>query len=152
MPRGFSIRRLLRLRMKELRGYDRRIQRGKMLSLEDFMSIYCAQCGKPSGDDARFCSNCGRPLTPDGAFYAPQTPGSPRFGTLVRPRIGRKQAGVCQGLANHYGWDVTVVRIVMLLLAIVAFPVGFVLYAIIWMVAPEEAYSLPSTTTSVSQS
>jgi phage shock protein PspC (stress-responsive transcriptional regulator) len=46
---------------------------------------------------------------------------------------------------------VTIVRIVMLLLAIAAFPIGFIVYAIIWMVAPEEPYVLPATT-SVSQS
>jgi phage shock protein PspC (stress-responsive transcriptional regulator) len=45
------------------------------------------------------------------------------------------------------------VRIVMLLLAIVAFPVGFILYAIIMLVAPEEPFALPATTTtSVNQS
>jgi phage shock protein C len=59
-------------------------------------------------------------------------------------------AGVCQGLANHYGWDVTVVRIVMLVLAL-GTGLGLILYAVIWLVAPEEPLALPSTT-SVSQS
>lgn len=111
------------------------------------MSMYCAQCGGQNADGARFCSSCGGPLTSESATYsAPRTSGR----TLVRPRLGRKVAGVCQGLANHYGWDVTIVRIVMLLLAIAAFPIGLILYAIIWLVAPEEAFALPSTT-SVSQ-
>ncbi len=112
------------------------------------MSIYCGQCGKENADEARFCSSCGRPVTP-GTQYAPFA--TPVARTLVRPRLGRKTAGVCQGLANYYGWDVTIVRIVMLLLAIAAFPIGFIVYAIIWMVAPEEPYVLPATT-SVSQS
>jgi phage shock protein C len=117
------------------------------------MSIYCAQCGKQNGEESRFCFHCGRPLTPEAAAYRAQVPGNPSLRTLVRPRLGRKVSGVCQGLANHYGWDVTMVRIVMLLLAIVAFPVGFILYAIIMLVAPEEPFALPATTTtSVNQS
>ncbi len=104
------------------------------------MVIYCAQCGKESPQDARFCSACGRPLVP-GTAYA-RAP----LGSLVRARAGRKVSGVCQGLANLYGWDVSIVRIVFMLLAIVTFPIGFVVYALAMMIAPEEPLSLPAST------
>ncbi len=121
------------------------------------MPVYCAQCGKASQEEAKFCSACGRPLTPEGtafsqaATYRPM----PTFGTLHRPREGRKVAGVCQGIANHYGWDVSVVRVVMLLLAIAAFPIGLIIYGLVWLIAPEEPLSLPASSqgsTYVSQS
>ena len=115
------------------------------------MSVFCANCGKESQDEARFCSACGRPMNATGSAsqqaYAPFRP----IGTLTRPRAGRKVAGVCQGIANHYGWDVTVIRIVMLLLAILLFPIGLVIYGLVWLVAPEEALALPASTTYVSQ-
>ncbi len=114
------------------------------------MPIYCSQCGKESDDEANFCSACGRPLTPAATAYNQGRSGGvfsgSVFRTLVRPRTGRKVAGVCQGLANHYGWDVTVVRIVMVLLAIVGFPIGLIVYGLVWLVVPEEALALPPAT------
>ncbi len=114
------------------------------------MPIYCSQCGKESVDDANFCSACGRPLKAGATAYSQGNSAGVfsgfSFRTLVRPRTGRKVAGVCQGLANHYGWDVTVVRIVMVLLAILGFPIGLIIYGLVWLIAPEEALALPSTT------
>ena len=116
------------------------------------MAVYCAQCGKESHDEARFCSACGSAIHANAAAGAYQAPAAFRTtGSLTRPRVGRKVAGVCQGIANHYGWDVAVVRIVMLLLAILLFPLGLVIYGLVWLVAPEEALALPPSTTYVSQ-
>lgn len=117
------------------------------------MPIYCSQCGKESVEDARFCSACGRPLAPGATAYGagPGVFSGSVFRTLMRPRAGRKVAGVCQGLANHYGWDVTVVRIVMVLVAIFGFPIGLIVYALVWLIAPEEALSLPASASYVNQ-
>lgn len=48
-------------------------------------------------------------------------------------------AGVCGGLAETYGWDVSVVRIIYVLLSLfsAAFP-GILVYLILWLVIPEE--------------
>ena len=114
------------------------------------MAIYCSKCGTGSADEARFCASCGQVFTSGAGGHTPVETatgfGSRPLSKLVRPRAGRKVAGVCQGIANHYGWDVTVVRIVMLLLAIAGFPLGLILYGIVWLVAPEEPLALPSTT------
>ncbi len=56
----------------------------------------------------------------------------------MRPLAGRKLAGVCQGLANQYGWDVTLIRVIAVLLAVVAFPIGFVAYLVFWLMVPEQ--------------
>jgi phage shock protein C len=37
-------------------------------------------------------------------------------------RSNKKVFGVCSGLANHMGWDVTFVRVAMVLLVLVTFP------------------------------
>jgi len=49
-------------------------------------------------------------------------------------------AGVCAGLAHHFGLDVTLVRVLYVIVSIlsVAFP-GILVYIILWIVIPEEA-------------
>jgi phage shock protein C len=47
-------------------------------------------------------------------------------------------AGVCAGLAEHFGWDPTLVRVGFVLLSVIsaAFP-GLLVYIILWIVMPE---------------
>ncbi len=56
---------------------------------------------------------------------------------LVRPRQGRKIAGVCIGFAEYFDIDVTVVRLVWLLASCLT-GVGLLAYPIAWIVMPEE--------------
>jgi phage shock protein PspC (stress-responsive transcriptional regulator) len=58
---------------------------------------------------------------------------------LRRSRSDRKIAGVCGGLAKHFGLDPTYVRIGYVLLSILsaAFP-GTLVYLILWWLVPEE--------------
>ncbi len=50
-------------------------------------------------------------------------------------------AGVCAGIAEYFGWDIALVRILYLILSIfsVAFP-GIIVYIILWIVMPENKY------------
>jgi phage shock protein PspC (stress-responsive transcriptional regulator) len=58
-------------------------------------------------------------------------------GQLLRPRYDRKIAGVCAAFARAYGWDLTIVRLVLVLL--VFFGGGGILaYIVCWLVIPEE--------------
>jgi phage shock protein C len=58
---------------------------------------------------------------------------------LRRCRTNRMIAGVCCGLARHFALDVTLVRVLYVLISIlsVAFP-GILVYIILWIVIPEE--------------
>jgi phage shock protein C len=108
------------------------------------MASYCAGCGASLSGGARFCSGCGRAVTEPGPV-----PGSGPARTanpLFRPVAGRKLAGVCQGLANQYGWDVTLVRVITVLLAVFTFPVALIAYALFWLIVPEEPRPLPPAT------
>lgn len=89
--------------------------------------MYCNACGKAIPDDARLCSYCGKPV----AGAAPSRP------PLVRPRQGRMIAGVCAGLAQHFGWSVTMVRLVWLLMLLFA-GTGLLIYVVLWIVVPNE--------------
>lgn len=100
---------------------------------------FCRNCGGNINDGARFCSSCGTETgfpvaAPSVVFRRP----------LSRPREGRQIAGICKGLALSYGWDVTIVRVVAVLLGIVCCPIGEIAYLIAWIVMPEEPLGLPS--------
>ncbi len=58
---------------------------------------------------------------------------------LTRSRTDRMIAGVCGGIAHHYGWDPTLVRIVYVAVSIfsAAFP-GILFYVALWFLLPEE--------------
>jgi phage shock protein C len=107
------------------------------------MASYCAACGSSLPEGARFCSSCGKAVAPGSyAGFA-----NSARGPLVRPRLGRKVAGVCQGLANQYGWDVTLTRVIAVVLAIFTFPLGLLAYGVFWLVMPEEPLVATVTTT-----
>ena len=88
--------------------------------------MYCNYCGKVIEDDANVCAYCGVRV----GGVAART-------RLVRPREGRKIAGVCAGLAEYFDLDVTLIRMVWLIVVIFA-GAGLVAYVIGWVVMPEE--------------
>ena len=92
--------------------------------------MYCNYCGKTIQDDANVCAYCG---TRVGGVIARKR--------LVRPREGRKAAGVCIGFAEYFDIDVTIVRVVWLITAFMT-GVGFIAYFVAWIVMPEEPYLL----------
>ncbi|HZJ49329.1 MAG TPA: PspC domain-containing protein [Actinomycetota bacterium] len=55
---------------------------------------------------------------------------------LVRPRQGKMIAGVCAGLADFYGFNVTLVRLLFVIFGL--FGPGEIAYVIIWVLAPKQ--------------
>jgi phage shock protein C len=86
--------------------------------------MYCNYCGKQIQDDANVCAYCG---TRVGSVLARKR--------LMRPRNGRKIAGVCAGFAEYFDLDVNVV--------FVGVGLSFVAYVLAWIVMPEEPLVLP---------
>lgn len=64
---------------------------------------------------------------------------------LVRPENGRVLAGVCAGLANWIGIDVTLVRIIFLFLGFMT-GTGLLIYLVLWVVIPSANESPNSQT------
>lgn len=94
--------------------------------------MYCNSCGKVIQDDAALCAYCGARV---GATVARRK--------LIRPRIGRKIAGVCLGFSEYLDIDVTVVRVVWLIVACMTV-IGFLSYPVAWIIIPEEPLLLPA--------
>jgi len=92
--------------------------------------MYCNYCGKVIQDDANHCAYCGKRV---GVVMARKR--------LMRPRQGRKIAGVCLGFAEYFDLDVTLVRIVLLVASVMT-GVGLLSYPIAWIIMPEEPLRL----------
>jgi phage shock protein PspC (stress-responsive transcriptional regulator) len=70
---------------------------------------------------------------------APPPPGRP----LVRPIVGRQIAGVCIGVAQANGWDVTVVRVLTVVGCLFTSGLVGVAYLAGWIGIPEETVGIP---------
>ena len=90
--------------------------------------MFCPQCGREYSERANFCCQCGAALV---------IPAPRKTKKLMRSRTDQKIAGVCAGFAEYLDLDVTLVRILWIM---VGFFVGWGIigYLIAWVVMPEE--------------
>lgn len=60
-------------------------------------------------------------------------------GPLRRSQSNRMVAGVVAGLAEYFGMDVTLARVIFVVGSVVsaAFP-GLIVYALLWLIIPED--------------
>lgn len=60
-------------------------------------------------------------------------------GKIRRSRSDRMIAGVCAGLAGYLKWDVSVIRLIFVIMSISG-GVGIILYLFFWFIFPEEQF------------
>ena len=89
----------------------------------------CSRCSGENQFDAAFCRHCGAALGTSSTAHR-------RLSRL--PQEG-KVAGVCAGLAAYFKIDVTVVRLLWVILSIApgAIVGGLIAYAAAWLLMPE---------------
>ena len=101
--------------------------------------MFCTRCGKELRADDRFCFDCGTATAK--AFYVPHG----TYTTLTRPLVGGKISGVCAGFARYLGVDVTLIRILALVLLVWPVPfVGGIAYLIAMLVMPHDPVPAPA--------
>jgi len=88
--------------------------------------MYCNYCGKVIPEDATICVHCNKSVGT-----------APTRKQLFRPRTGRKIAGVALAFAEYFDLDVSLIRVIWLLVAIFG-GTGIVAYLVCWIVIPSE--------------
>jgi phage shock protein PspC (stress-responsive transcriptional regulator) len=98
--------------------------------------MFCTNCGMELREDDAFCARCGKPAKA-GAAPPPPPPREPR--RLARRMDQKTIAGVCSGLAAYLGADVTLIRVLWLVLTIfTGLLPGLAVYIVCWIVMPKE--------------
>ena len=96
--------------------------------------MYCTNCGTPTAQTDRFCAHCGKATgAPQSRSFSTPMTGRP----LDRDITNKKIAGVCAGIARHFGWDVTLVRVAFLA-SVLIHGVGVIGYIIAWICMPRD--------------
>jgi phage shock protein C len=62
---------------------------------------------------------------------------------LMRPRDGRMLAGVCAGVASYFSLDVTLVRVIWAVVAVITGGAGALAYLVAWIIIPGEGHEGP---------
>ena len=57
---------------------------------------------------------------------------------LVRSQKGRMVAGICAGIADYFGLDVALVRVIVAVVSVFTGGAGVLAYLAAWMIIPEE--------------
>jgi len=100
--------------------------------------MYCSNCGRQLEAEARYCSVCGT----ERGTMRPAPSEQPDVKKLSRPREGKMIAGVCAGVARYFELDVTLVRILWILVSICPAVPGIVAYVVCWAVMPRDPESV----------
>ena len=81
------------------------------------------------------------PQQPPAPAYQPAPPRR-----LVRRSDDKMVAGVCSGLADYFGIDVTLVRVLTVLGAVFGLGSIILVYLVLWVVMPEAVIPCPDAT------
>ena len=100
--------------------------------------MFCTNCGRELSNESRFCSQCGQGtrIEPGGpasgfGYYAPRR--------LYRLTYDKQIGGVCAGIAKYLDLDVTLVRVLTLVITIFTgcLP-GIIAYLLAMIVMPKD--------------
>src|SRR6201984_2825827 len=78
--------------------------------------MICNSCQRNIADGSKFCYNCGAQQVMTGAPDVASVSGGPK--KLMRSGTDKKLGGVCAGLAEYFDMDVTLVRVLWLLVVL----------------------------------
>lgn len=59
-------------------------------------------------------------------------------GRLARTPYNKWIAGVCGGIAEYFGWNADILRLVWVLLTVSTAFCGGIIYLILWLIMPQE--------------
>ena len=94
----------------------------------------CPWCAENIRQEAIKCRYCGSMLDPSGHLRGLSE-------QWVRPQHDRSLAGVCSGLARHFGVSVTLLRLAFVLGFIFSGGIFLLIYVVLWLIMPNEPES-----------
>ena len=59
-------------------------------------------------------------------------------GRLTRSRYNKWIAGICGGIAEYFGWNPELLRLVWVVLTVSPMFCGGIIYLILWLIMPQE--------------
>ena len=95
--------------------------------------MFCTQCGVELEPQDRYCCQCGK-TTGVGSPFPPRQ----AVRQLTLSSRDKKIAGVCAGFAQYFDVDVTLMRIIWLVLVFVPPGIGLIGYLLAWLVMPKD--------------
>jgi phage shock protein PspC (stress-responsive transcriptional regulator) len=69
---------------------------------------------------------------------APPPPQGPPYKRLTRTSWDSPVSGVCGGIARYLSVDPTLIRVLAVIAMVFTFPVGPIVYAVLWAIIPKE--------------
>jgi phage shock protein C len=103
--------------------------------------MFCTKCGTDLREQDKFCFNCAAAT---GRGVSAPRPAEP----LSRPMHEAKIAGVCAGFARYVGMDVTLVRVLWVVLTVCPLlGFGVVAYIAAWILMPKDQVTVPMQVT-----
>jgi len=94
--------------------------------------MYCTRCGIEARETDKFCCECGASTGQAPRRAVPEE-------RLSRPMQDAKIAGVCAGFARYMKVDVTLVRILWIVILVWPVPLfGLIAYIVAWIVMPKD--------------
>ncbi|MFQ5778505.1 MAG: PspC domain-containing protein [Terriglobia bacterium] len=91
--------------------------------------MLCYNCQRDILEGSRYCYHCGAAQKP--VLPPPPPPAKP----LRRSRANKMIAGVCAGFADYFELDISLVRVIWLLVALFGGG-GLIAYLICWIIIP----------------
>ena|SRR5579859_6393548 len=110
----------------------------------------CTSCQKEIAQGSNFCYYCG---AKQAGAPAPQGAPQPRSARkLMRSSTDKKLSGVCAGVASYLDLDVTLVRVLWVVIGLCSAGAALLVYLVLWIALPVEPLYVPVAQTPVTPS
>ncbi len=122
--------------------FQERLKKGVTCITDDDVNAIIKSMGRPEEFEGESNNSFNQgPATaaePAEPQATSQTANATAYKRLYRDENDKVLGGVCAGLANYFGIDVTIVRVIFVVLAI-SFGFGLITYLILWIALPSSA-------------
>ena len=122
--------------------FQERLKKGVTCITDDDVNAIIKSMGRPEEFEGESNASFNQASSSSTNATEPQ-PAQPATNPIAYKRLYRDEndkvlGGVCAGLANYFGIDVTIIRVIFVVLAI-SFGFGLISYIILWIALPSSA-------------